>query len=110
MDSPRDRIAKRRAEIKEQQAALDRGDAQRYITDNNPGGAAIDRGKGGALRSAAFLILVVVAAAGLFGLAVTLTRLAGKDFGDARRQGTAQVTSCVQHGPISNEGFGLWER
>jgi hypothetical protein len=68
-----------------------------------------ERRGGGALRSAAFLIVVVGAAAGLLGLAVTFARLAGKDFGDANRQGRAQVTSCVDHGPVSNKGFGFWQ-
>jgi hypothetical protein len=56
-----------------------------------------------------FLILIIVVAAGLFGLAVTLSRLAGEDFGDAQPQGKAQVTSCVRHGPISTMGFGYWD-
>jgi hypothetical protein len=65
------------------------------------------RRSGGALRSTVFLI--IIAAAGLSGLAVTLSRLAGDDFGDAQRQGTAHVTSCMRHGPISTMGFGFWD-
>ena len=61
------------------------------------------------MRSAVFLILIIVVALGLFGLAVTLSRLAGEDFGDAQREGTAHVTSCVRHGPISTMGFGYWD-
>jgi hypothetical protein len=53
--------------------------------------------------------VVVIVAAGLIGVAVTLIRLAGKDFDDAQRQGVSRVTSCAQHGPTSNEGFGYWE-
>ena len=109
MEPPHDRIAQRRAEIAEQQAALDRQDAERHATDPEPAAAAVDRRRGGAARSAAFLILVVVVAAGLMGLAVTLTRLAGTDFDDAKRQGAAQVTSCVRHGPITSKGFGYWD-
>ena len=109
MEPPNDRIAKRRAEIAQEHAALDHEDAQRRAADHDPAEAVVDRRKGGAARSAAFLVLVVVAAAALFGVAVTLTRMAGKDFGDAQRQGTAQVTSCVRHGPISNKGFGYWD-
>ena len=109
MEPPHDRIAKRRAEIGEQQAALDRDDAQRRAAENDPAATVVDRRSGGALRSTIFLVLVVVVAAGLLGLAVTLTRLAGKDFNDAQRQGKAQVTSCVRHGPISAKGFGYWE-
>jgi len=110
MEPPHDRIAKRRAEIAEEQAALEREDTQRRAADDDPSAAVVDRRNGGAVRSTVFLVLVIVVAAGLFGVAVTLTRLAGKDFGDAQRQGRAQVTSCVQHGPVSNKGFGYWDR
>ena len=109
MEPPHDRIAKRRAEIAEQRAALDREDAERRAADDDLAAAVVDRRRGGAVRSATFLVLVVVAAAGLIGLAVTLTRLAGTDFGDAKRLGTAQVTSCIRHGPITNKGFGYWD-
>lgn len=110
MEPSYDRISKRLSEINEQQAALERDDAERHATDNDRAGAVVDRRNAGPLRSAVFLVLLIAIAAGLFGVAVTLTRLAGKDFGDAQRQGTAQVTSCVQHGPISNKGFGYWDR
>lgn len=110
MEPLHDRLAKRRAEIAEQQAALDREDAQRRDADNDTEAAVVDRRRsGGVLRSTVFLILIIVVAAGLFGLAVTLSRLAGDDFGDAQRQGKAKVTSCVRHGPISNMGFGYWD-
>ena len=105
-----DRIARRRAEIAEEQATLDREDAQRHAAENDAAPAVVDRRQSGnALRSTLFLIILFVVAAGLLGLAVTLSRLAGQDFGDASRQGQAQVTSCRKHGPISNEGFGYWE-
>lgn len=110
MEPPEDRIAKRLEEINKQQAALDRDDAQRGAADDDHVNTVVDRRRGGALRSAAFLILLIAVAAGLFGLAVTFTRLAGKDVHDAQRQGTAQVSSCRQHGPISNKGFGYWYR
>ncbi len=109
MEPPNDRIAKRRAEIAEQQAALDRKNAQRSAEDDERAAAIVDRGDGSAVRSAAFLVLIVVVAAGLIGLAVTLTRFAGTDFDDVKRQGTAQVTSCVRHGPITTKGFGYWD-
>lgn len=109
MDPLDDRIAKRRAEIAEEQAALDGEDAQRRRRASDAAAAVVDRRQGGAARSALFLVLVLVLAAGLIGLAVTLSRLAGKDFGAAQRQGNAQVTSCVRHGPISTKGFGYWE-
>jgi hypothetical protein len=106
MEQPNDRIARRLSEIREQEAALDRDATERQ----DDGTEVVDRRKGGgALRSAAFLILIVAAAAGLLGLAVTFTRLAGNDFGDADREGRAQVTSCVDNGPVSNKGFGYWQ-
>ncbi|MDT5034735.1 MAG: hypothetical protein QOC94_4906 [Actinoplanes sp.] len=110
MEPLHDRIAKRRAEIAEQQAALDRKDAQGRAADNDTEAAMVDPHRsGGVLRSTVFLILIIVVAAGLFGLAVTLSRLAGEDFGDGQRQGKAQVISCVRHGPISTMGFGYWD-
>lgn len=109
MDPSDDRIAKRLAEIRAQEAALDREDAERAAADADPGAAVVDRRKGGAVRDAVFLIVVLAAAAGLLGLAVTFIRLAGDDFTDAQRHGTATVTSCVNHGPITNKGFGYWD-
>jgi uncharacterized protein DUF6346 len=110
MEPLHDRLAKRRAELAAQEAALDREDAKRRATDDDTAASVVDRHKSGsALRSAAFLILIIVVAGGMFGLAVTLSRLAGDDFGDAQRQGKAKVTSCVRHGPISTMGFGYWD-
>lgn len=109
MEPPDDRIAERREEIRAQEAALDAEAAERAAADNDPGAAVVDRRRSGALRSALFLIAVLVVAAGLFGVAVTLTRLAGDDFADAKRVGQAAVTSCVEQGPITNKGFGHWD-
>jgi hypothetical protein len=103
-----DRIAMRRAEIAAQQAELDRETAAADVPVPDPGPVVADRREGSALRSAVFLIGVLLLAAGLFGVAVTLSRLAGQDIADAERTGQAQVTSCVRHGPISNKGFGTW--
>ncbi|HEV8568244.1 MAG TPA: DUF6346 domain-containing protein [Actinoplanes sp.] len=61
------------------------------------------------MRSAVFLVAVLIAAAGLLGVAVTLNRLAGDDFAEAKRLGRAQVTSCIEHGPVSIKGFGYRE-
>lgn len=110
MQPPHDRIAKRRAEIAEQLSALDREDAERRTTETDPTEAVVDRRSGGPVQDAVFLVLVIIVAAGLFGVAVTLSRLAGDDFTDAKKQGTAQVTSCARRGPISNKGFGFWHR
>lgn len=109
MQPPHDRIAKRRAEIAEQLSALDREDAERRATD--PAAVVVvERRASGAVRDAIFLVLLIAVAAGLLGVGVTLNRLAGDDFADAKRQGQAQVTSCLRKGPISNKGFGYWHR
>ena len=109
MESQDDRIAKRLAEIQEQDAELRRESAERRAEAADPGIPVVDRRQGGALRSGGFLICVVLLAAGMLGVAVTFTRLAGKDIADAKRTGQAAVTSCDQRGPISNLGFGYWD-
>lgn len=109
MEPSDDRIAKRRAEIAAELAALEAESARAQAAESDPGASVVDRRKNNRLRSAVFLVAVLVSAAGLFGLSVTLTRLAGDDFGDAERLGSATVTSCVRHGPISNKGFGYWD-
>ena len=109
MEPPDDRIARRLEEIRAQEAALEAEEAERRAVDDDLGAAVVDRRKSGAVRSAVFLIAVVLVAAGLFGVAVTLTRLAGDDFADAKRVGQASVTSCLKRGPITNKGFGYWD-
>ncbi|MGI5213085.1 DUF6346 domain-containing protein [Plantactinospora sp. CA-290183] len=108
VEPPDDRIARRLAEIREQERELDRQDAERDAAARDPA-AAVVRRTGGALRSFLFLAGVLVLAASLLGVAVTLNRLAGYDMADARREGQATVSSCVPHGPITNRGFGYWE-
>lgn len=109
MESQNDRIAKRLAEIKAEEAELDRDAVERQTAATEPGPVVVNRHRGNGLRSAAFLIGVLLLAAGVLGLAVTLSRLAGDDIADGKRTGQAQVTSCMQHGPISNKGFGYWD-
>jgi hypothetical protein len=109
MSSSDDRIAKRRAEIAAQLAEFDRQEVEREAEVESPVDVVVQRRRGGAVRAAAFLICIIVLAGGLFGLAVTLSRLAGDDIGDARRLGTARVTRCVEAGPVSNKGFGYWD-
>jgi hypothetical protein len=104
MDPQDDRIARRREEIRAEEAALDRPPPP-----PDPADAVVDRRRGNGLRSAAFLAGVILLAAGLLGTAVTLSRLAGSDFGDAERLGRAQVASCERRGPITNKGFGTWD-
>jgi hypothetical protein len=109
MDSQKDRNAKHLERIKAQLADLDREDAERAAAAADPGSAVVDRRKGGTLRSAAFLISILLLAAGLFGLSVTSFRLRGHDIADAERLGQATVTSCTRRGPITNQGFGYWD-
>ncbi|GAB1688682.1 DUF6346 domain-containing protein [Krasilnikovia sp. M28-CT-15] len=110
MQPPDDRIAKRLAEIRAEEAALDAEEAERRAPTADAGAEVVDRRKGGALRTAVFLIVVIGLAAGLFGVAVTLNRLAGDDIADARRLGTATVKFCERAGPVTNKGFGYWDR
>lgn len=109
MSSFDDRIAKRRAEIAEQVAEFDRQDAEQQAEREPLDRVVVQRRQGGAVRAMAFLIGIVVLAGALFGIAVTLSRLAGDDIGDARRLGTARVTRCVETGPVTNKGFGYWD-
>ncbi|MEU7905929.1 DUF6346 domain-containing protein [Actinoplanes sp. NPDC049118] len=41
---------------------------------------------------------------------ITFIRMAGRDYADAERTGRAVVDACDRHGPITNKGFGYWER
>lgn len=110
MDSHQERMAKRAAERAALEAELDREDAERKAAATDPAAAVVSRREGSALRSAAFLVGIILLATALFGTSITLTRLAGKDYGDAKRTGHAAVDSCTEHGPITNRGFGYWER
>ncbi|ROT26786.1 DUF6346 domain-containing protein [Micromonospora sp. HM5-17] len=115
MEPRDDRIAKRLAEIRAEEREWDRAARARDADGADPEAAARDadvaavRRRGGALRSFLFLAGTLVLAASLFGVAVTLSRLAGSDMADATREGQATVTSCHGHGPISSRGFGSWE-
>lgn len=107
MNSQDDRIAKRPAEIRAQEQELDRESPQRQAEVTNP--AAV-RSEGSAAQSILFLTGVIMLAAALLGCAVTLNRIAGKDIAAAKRLGRATVTACQQHGPVTNQGFGYWDR
>ncbi|MEU4424631.1 DUF6346 domain-containing protein [Actinoplanes sp. NPDC024001] len=108
MEPWEDRLASRRAEIKAEMEELDRQDAERAAAAADVGSAVVRRPKGGSLRGAVTMIALIGITLGLIGLAVTLSRMAGRDFADAERAGTATVASCEEHGPISNRGFGYW--
>jgi hypothetical protein len=103
-----DRTAKRLAEIREQEADLDRKAAERNADARDLGTQVVRRDRG-FLRSLLFLVGVLVLAASLIGVAVTLGRLSAEDLADAEREGQATVSSCVEHGPITTRGFGYWE-
>jgi hypothetical protein len=109
MNPSDDRIARRLAEIKAQEAELDRAEAERVAKDEDPATTVVSRRKGGALGSAALLIGILALAVGLLGGAVTLSRLAGDDVAGAERLGWATATSCTRQGPITNKGFGYWD-
>lgn len=109
MDSHEERMAKRAAERQALEAELDREDAERRAA-TDPAAAVVDRHEGGAVRSAVFLIGIVLLTAALIGTSVTLNRIAGRDYADAVRTGHAAVDACTTHGPITNRGFGYWER
>lgn len=111
-----DRVARRLAEIREQERALDGGSVEqaRPVEEQVPpaddlGAAVVRRRQGRPIRSFLFMVTLFLVAAGLFGLGVTLNRWAGEDMADARRTGQASVRSCVEHGPVTNRGFGYWE-
>ncbi|MEU4693723.1 DUF6346 domain-containing protein [Actinoplanes sp. NPDC023714] len=104
MESHDERLARRAAERAEIERQLDREEAEAQAS------AAIPRQRGGKLRSAAAFIVIVLVAATLISLCVTLIRLAGYDFADASRTGQATATYCTKHGPVTNRGFGYWHR
>lgn len=110
MDSHDERMARRAAERQEQEADLYREEAERRVAAADAASAVIRRRKGGAGRSAAFLTGIVLLAAALIGSSVTLVRMAGRDMADAERAGRAAVETCTEHGPVTNRGFGYWER
>ncbi|GIG89280.1 DUF6346 domain-containing protein [Plantactinospora endophytica] len=103
-----DRIARRLAEIEEQRRELGRqgvvGDRDVPALD----GEVVQR-RAGFLRSFLFTLGVLALAAGLLGVGVTLGRLSADDMADARREGEATVSSCVERGPVTNRGFGYYE-
>ncbi|AVT33977.1 MULTISPECIES: DUF6346 domain-containing protein [unclassified Plantactinospora] len=103
-----DRIAKRLAEIKEQERELDRKEAERNA-DVPALGAQVVQRKAGFLSSLLFTLGVLALAAGLLGVGVTLGRMSANDMADADREGEATVSSCVERGPVTNRGFGYWE-
>lgn len=99
-----EKIAKRLAEIRQREAALDR--QEREAADNGDPPPVRERGY---VQSFLFVVALLALAGGLLGVSVTLSRFAGEDMGDARREGQATVSSCIRQGPVTNKGFGYWE-
>ncbi|OJF11463.1 DUF6346 domain-containing protein [Couchioplanes caeruleus] len=110
MDSHDERLAKRAAEREALEAELDREDAERAAAAADPAAAVVSRREGSATRSAAFLIGIVLLTLVLIGASITLVRMAGRDYADAKRTGQAAVDTCTKQGPITNRGFGYWEQ
>lgn len=106
MDSHEDRMAKRAAEREALEAELDREIAE----SKAPTAAVVSHREGSTTRSAAFLAGIVLLTVALIGTSITLIRLAGRDYADAERTGRAAVGACTTHGPVTNRGFGYWER
>jgi uncharacterized membrane protein YcjF (UPF0283 family) len=102
VESFEERMARRRAEIAEFEKQLDREEAERN--------AEMATQKENKLLSALVLAGIALLAAGLIGAGVTLVRMAGFDYGDARRTGQANVKRCTEQGPVTNMGFGYWHR
>lgn len=110
MTSQDDRYARRLAEIRAQEAALDAEAAAAKADDDGDAHRVVrERSRGGKLRSALVLLAAFVVGMALIGVAVTLSRLAGRDMGDTVRTGQATVSSCQRHGPITTKGYGYWE-
>jgi hypothetical protein len=109
VESQDDRIAERLAKIRAQEHELDRESADRARRAASPESPIAAR-QGSPLRSTVFLVALLLVTAALVGCAVTLSRLAGNDMTDAKRTGQATVTACSNHGPITNRGFGSWQR
>jgi hypothetical protein len=78
MDSHEERMAKRAAERAALEAELDREDAERRAAATDPAAAVVSRREGNALRSAAFLVGIILLATALFGTSLTLMRWPAK--------------------------------
>lgn len=110
MESWEERIARYRAEIKAKEEQLDREEAiRRAEAEADRQESAVVQRRSGKFRDVVIIGAALLMSAALIGLGVTLSRLAGRDFEDAKRTGLASVTACVRHGPVSTRGFGYWE-
>ena len=110
MESWEERIARYRAENKAKMEALDRSEAELEAERDRRKSEVVRQRDGSPFRDFVFLVGVIVGTVVLIGLSVTLTRLAGKDFGDAQQAGQASVAACAEHGPVTTRGFGYWDQ
>lgn len=108
MDSRKDPLAKYRARIDAMKAELERDRAEADAVGPDPASAVSER-RGGGFLSLAVLAGVAVLSLGLVGVGITLTNMAGHDFGKARVVGWATVRGCEERGPVTNRGFGYWD-
>ncbi|MEU4162442.1 DUF6346 domain-containing protein [Actinoplanes sp. NPDC026670] len=110
MGSQDDRIARYRAELEAAEAELQREKAEQEAVDSGAEATAAGERGSRRLRDLGFLVGVLTLSLLLVGVSMTLTGMAGHDIGDARRTGSATVTSCERRGPVTNRGFGFHER
>jgi hypothetical protein len=105
-----DRIARYRAQFEAAEAELEREEADHGATASGNEPAGDGRPRGNPLRDVAFLTGIIVLSLLLIGVSTTLTGMAGRDFGDAERTGSAAVGSCDRRGPVTSRGFGYRDR
>ncbi|MEE6259610.1 DUF6346 domain-containing protein [Plantactinospora sonchi] len=104
----RERLARRRAEIDEQLADLDRADEERAERTRELAArrAAMPRLRRWLTDTGGVLVLLVVVFLTAES-AMTVAQFTGPGFDEDRRTGQATVRSCERRGPIG-EGFGYW--
>ncbi|MBG0563018.1 DUF6346 domain-containing protein [Actinoplanes aureus] len=107
MESWEERIARRRAELNARVEADEREEQERLAA--SAANDAVEHRTSGALRSTVFMLGLILITGTLIMLAITFSRLSGRDFSEAERTGQAEVASCEQRGPVSTKGFGRWQ-
>lgn len=104
MDSHNERMARYRAKFEEDEARLQRALAEPGATSSKKSTFT------GHLREIALIVAALAVSLVLVGGSMSIIGLGGRDFGDAQRIGLASVGYCGEHGPVTNRGFGYWER
>ena len=111
MNAERDPLAKYRARIDAIKSQIERDQAEADAAALNAAAAsAVGEHKGGRLRSLAVLAGVVLLSLSFLGAGITLINMSGHDFDDAPTAGWATVRHCDERGPVTNRGFGYWDR